>query len=164
MSKRIATTALLLAVALVLGYFESLLFHLPGVPGLKLGLANITVLLALDQFGAPYALGLSVGKAVLTAFLFGNPVALLYSLFGSVLSWAGMSLGKRGFGVLGVSVIGSVLHNAGQLAVACLLTQSTAPIGYAPILLAGGTLFGALTGLCAAGVLRGIQKRKAHSS
>lgn len=158
MSKRVATTALLLAAALVLGYIEALFFSLPGVPGLKLGLANVTVLLALYRFGAPYALGLSVLKAVLSALLFGNPTALLYALLGSLLAWAGMSLGRRVFGVVGVSVIGGVLHNLGQLTVACLLTQSVAPIGYAPLLMLGGTLFGVLTGVCALGVLCGMKK------
>lgn len=160
MSKRIATTAVLLAAAVVLGYVEALFFHLPAIPGLKLGLANITVLLALYRLGGRYALVLSVLKAVLTALLFGNPVGMLYALLGSILSWAGMTLGRHAFGVLGVSVIGSVLHNAGQLAVACLLTQSTAPIGYAPTLLLGGTAFGVLTGGCAMGVLRAFSDKK----
>lgn len=160
MSKRIATTAVLLAVALVLGYVEALFFHLPAIPGLKLGLANITVLLALYRMNDRYALGLSVLKAVLTALLFGNPVGMLYSLLGSFLAWGGMALGRRAFSVLGVSVIGSVLHNMGQLAVACALTQSLAPLGYAPALLLGGTVFGVLTGFCVMGILRAFSDKK----
>ncbi len=160
MSKRIATTAVLLAVALVLGYVEALFFHLPAIPGLKLGLANITILLALYRMNSRYALGLSVLKSILTALLFGNPVGMLYALLGSLLAWGGMTLGRHAFGVLGVSVIGSVLHNMGQLTVACLLTQSLAPLGYAPALLLGGTAFGVLTGLCAMGVLRAFLDKK----
>lgn len=160
MSKRIATTGVLLAVALVLGYVESTFFQLPGIPGLKLGLANIAVLLAFYRLSAVEALALSLLKAILTALLFGNPVGMLYSLLGSVLAWLGMYFGRRAFGLLGVSVIGSVLHNAGQLLVACLLTQSGAPIGYAPALLLGGVGFGVLTGGCAGAVLRGIKDKK----
>ena len=90
MSKRIATTAVLLAIALVLGYLEAVFFHLPTIPGLKLGLANVTVLLALYQLNSRYALWLSVLKSVLTALLFGNPVGMLYGLLGSLLAWGGM--------------------------------------------------------------------------
>lgn len=159
MSKRITITAMLLAVAMVLGYLESAFFAFPGIPGLKMGLANIVVLLALYRYGAPYALGLSVGKALLSVFLFGNPSALLYALLGSLFSWGGMCAFRRFFGMLGVSVIGSVLHNFGQLIVACFLTASRAPLGYAPALLLGGTFFGVITGSCAKLILRRTEKK-----
>ena len=160
MSKRITTSALLLGVALVLGYIEAIFFQLPALPGVKLGLANIAVLLALYRLGTREALVLSLLKTILTALLFGNAVGMLYGLLGSILSWFGMSAGRKVFGIAGVSVIGGVLHNLGQLTVACILTASTAPLYYLPLLLVGGTGFGLLTALCAAGVLRILSKKK----
>ncbi len=160
MSKRITTSALLLAAALVLGYIEALFFQLPALPGVKLGLGNIAVLLALYHLGNREALILSVLKTVLTALLFGNAPGMFYGLLGSLLAWWGMCGGRRVFGMVGVSVIGGVLHNLGQLMVACILTRSAAPLYYLPLLLAGGTFFGVLTALCAAPVLRRFQAKK----
>ena len=160
MSKRITTSALLLGVALVLGYLEALFFQLPALPGIKLGLANIAILLALYVLGSREALILSVLKTVLIALLFGNAVGMFYGLLGSLLAWGGMTLSRKGFGIYGVSVIGGVLHNLGQLTVACLLTQSTAPVYYLPLLLAGGTVFGILTAFCTDLVLRRFLHKK----
>ena len=112
--KRIAELGLLTAVALVLGYLESLL-PIVGIPGVKLGLANTVLLYALYLLDVKSAALLMVLKVGLSGLLFGGPAAMLYSFAGGLLSLAVMLLVRRlkGIGVVGVSVCGAAAHNIG---------------------------------------------------
>ena len=132
--QRGATYGLLTALALVAGYLE-LLIPLPvNVPGIKLGLGNAVVLFALVRMGARPAFYVMLAKVVCSMLLFSTPQMMAFSLGGGMLSWAVMAFAWRfwPFSEVGVSVLGGVAHNAGQLlVVALLLSPHTALINRA---------------------------------
>lgn len=148
MKRHIAYLGLLLTLALILSYVESLIPVFVAIPGVKLGLANLVVLICLYAYPAKYALFLSIVRVIVAGLLFGNMFAILYSLAGALLSFSVMFLGKKLFklGILGVSILGGVFHNIGQLLVA-ILVVSNYRIGYLfPYLLLSGILMGAFIG------------------
>lgn len=140
-----------LALALICSYVESLIPISFGIPGVKLGLTNIVVVLMLYCIGAKEALAVSVCRIVLTGFLFGNLFSILYSLAGGLLSflimWAVKRTGK--FGILPVSVCGGIFHNIGQLAVAALVVENYNVFYYLPVLLLAGAATGLAIGVVA---------------
>lgn len=148
-TKKLTTLSLLCALALVLSYVESLLPPLTAVPGIKIGLGNIAVVLTLYGVGVWPALVLSLVRLTLASLLFGTGVSFLYGLAGALLSFLGMVLLKKTdrFSPTGVSGAGGVLHNLGQVLVAVWMLDTPAILGYLPVLLLTGTLSGALVGL-----------------
>ncbi len=156
-TKRLVLLAMLTAVAMILSYVESLLPSV-GIPGVKMGLANIAVIFALFRFGWKEAAALSLVRVVLISLLFGSVGAMLYSLAGAVLSLAVMALLRRidRFSTVGVSVAGGVAHNAGQILMAMLILQTKQLLGYLPVLAVSGIAGGVLTGLTAALLIRRI--------
>lgn len=156
-TKRLVLLAMLTAVAMILSYVESLLPSV-GIPGVKMGLANIAVIFALFRFGWKEAAALSLVRVVLVSLLFGSVSAMLYSLAGAVLSLAVMALLRRidRFSTVGVSVAGGVAHNAGQILMAMLILQTKQLLGYLPVLAVSGIAGGVLTGLAAALLIRRI--------
>lgn len=158
-TKRLVLLAMLTAVAMILSYVESLLPSV-GIPGVKMGLANIAVIFALFRFGWKEAAALSLVRVVLVSLLFGSIGAMLYSLAGAVLSLAVMALLRRTdrFSTVGVSVAGGVAHNAGQILMAMLILQTRQLLGYLPVLAVAGIGGGILTGLAAALLIRRIPK------
>lgn len=156
-TKRLVLLAMLTAVAMILSYVESLLPSV-GIPGVKMGLANIAVIFALFRFGWKEAAALSLVRVVLVSLLFGSVGAMLYSLAGAVLSFAVMALLRRidRFSTVGISVAGGVAHNAGQILMAMLILQTKQLLGYLPVLAVSGIAGGVLTGLAAALLIRRI--------
>lgn len=156
-TKRLVLLAMLTAVAMILSYVETLLPSV-GIPGVKMGLANIAVIFALFRFGWKEAAALSLVRVVLVSLLFGSVGAMLYSLAGAVLSLAVMALLRRidRFSTVGVSVAGGVAHNAGQILMAMLILQTKQLLGYLPVLAVSGIAGGVLTGLTAALLIRRI--------
>lgn len=156
-TKRLVLLAMLTAVAMILSYVETLLPSV-GIPGVKMGLANIAVIFALFRFGWKEAAALSLVRVVLVSLLFGSVGAMLYSLAGAVLSLAVMALLRRidRFSTVGVSVAGGVAHNAGQILMAMLILQTKQLLGYLPVLAVSGIAGGVLTGLVAALLIRRI--------
>lgn len=156
-TKRLVLLAMLTAVAMILSYVESLLPSV-GIPGVKMGLANIAVIFALFRFGWKEAAALSLVRVVLVSLLFGSVGAMLYSLAGAVLSLAVMALLRRidRFSTVGISVAGGVAHNAGQILMAMLILQTKQLLGYLPVLAVSGIAGGVLTGLAAALLIRHI--------
>lgn len=156
-TKRLVLLAMLTAVAMILSYVESLLPSV-GIPGVKMGLANIAVIFALFRFGWKEAAALSLVRVVLVSLLFGSVGAMLYSLAGAVLSLAVMALLRRidRFSTVGISVAGGVAHNAGQILMAMLILQTKQLLGYLPVLAVSGIAGGVLTGLAAVLLIRRI--------
>jgi len=156
-TKRLVLLAMLTAVAMILSYVESLLPSV-GIPGVKMGLANIAVIFALFRFGWKEAAALSLVRVVLVSLLFGSVGAMLYSLAGAVLSLAVMALLRRidRFSTVGISVAGGVAHNAGQILMAMLILQTKQLLGFLPVLAVSGIAGGVLTGLAAALLIRRI--------
>lgn len=156
-TKRLVLLAMLTAVAMILSYVESLLPSV-GIPGVKMGLANIAVIFALFRFGWKEAAALSLVRVLLVSLLFGSVGAMLYSLAGAVLSLAVMALLRRidRFSTVGISVAGGVAHNAGQILMAMLILQTKQLLVYLPVLAVSGIAGGVLTGLAAALLIRRI--------
>ena len=125
-TRKIARMGLLVALSMILSYVESLIPAFVAVPGVKVGLANIVVIFALYTLGPIEALTVSLLRVILSSFLFGSVLSLLYSLSGALLSLGGMILMKKVkiFSTTAVSVTGGVLHNVGQILVACLVLET----------------------------------------
>ncbi len=150
-TKRAAYCAMLTALAMIFGYVEALIPFGFGIPGVKLGLANIVIVLALYILPAYQALAIQLMRIVLISFLFGNLSMMIYSLAGGILSFLVMCLLKRmkGFSVTGVSIAGGVSHNIGQLTVAVLVVQNLKIAFYFPALMLAGLVTGGVIGILA---------------
>ena len=166
MTRKTAQLGLFLALALILAYVESLIPFSFGIPGIRLGLPNLVVVLLLysgdtgssgaGQSGtggssARDALTVNTLRIILSGFLFSSLYAILYSFAGAALSFTAMLTGRRMrcFSVVGVSVLGGVFHNIGQI-IAAILVVETVYVGYyMPVLIAAGTVTGAVLGITA---------------
>lgn len=149
---RIAYLGMFVAAAMLLSYLEALIPTGIAVPGVKLGLANLATIVVMYKLGIPDAVMVSLVRVVLSSLLFGNMAVMVYSLAGAACSLVVMSLCKktRFFGVTGVSILGGVSHNAGQLAAAALLAGSGRVFAYMPVLIISGTIAGVCIGLAGA--------------
>lgn len=149
MTKKLAQYALLTALALILSFVESQIPAFFAVPGMKLGLTNLVVLIALYLMGDGAALGINLLRILLVSILFGNGVSFWYSLAGGLLSGLTMILLKHTnrFSMTAVSVTGGVMHNVGQILAAMLLLQTRAIAWYLVILWFSGIAAGAVIGL-----------------
>ncbi len=148
MGKRIARYALLVSLAMVLSWLESLIVFPGLLPGMKVGLTNLVVVFALYRMSPRDAAAVSLARVALVSLTFGNAYSFAYSLAGAALSLAVMTgLKKTGrFSILGVSIAGGVCHNLGQLGVA-MAVLGTARLGwYLPWLMAGGVAAGTAVG------------------
>lgn len=151
-TKRLAFLSIMVSQALVLSIIESWI-PLPFViPGIKLGLANIVILVVIVFFGLKDALAVMVVRCVLASIFGGGFVIFLFSLAGGILSTVIMAfLYKRMsklFSLVGVSVAGSVAHNLGQLTVAGFIMKELSVYSYLPVLLVSGVVMGCFIGLC----------------
>lgn len=157
--KKTAYLGLFAAVAIIFGYVESLIPFFVGIPGIKLGLANLAVLFVLETYSWKEAALVSVVRIFIIGFLFGNLFSILYSLAGAALSLTVMTMMKKksGFSILGVSVAGGVSHNVGQLIVAAIIVENTSLLYYAPALLISGVVTGLVIGMLTREVLRRIK-------
>lgn len=147
--KRITFTALMTAMAVVLSFVESLLptaYFMP--PGSKLGLSNIPVMFSASKLSVAETLLIVVAKSTFV-FITRGFTAFCMSLAGGILSGLCMIFifrKTKGFGYMGIGVLSALCHNAGQLIVSFFLVQTTAIIGYAPVLLVASVFTGILTG------------------
>ena len=143
------------AIAIIFGYVETLIPVFAGIPGIKLGLANLSVLIILKKYGFKDAALVSVVRILVIGFLFGNMFSILYSLAGAALSLSVMVLllKKTSLTTIGISVFGGVTHNIGQLIIAALIVENTAVFYYTPPLLISGVVTGFLIGVLTQEVL-----------
>ncbi len=152
----VARVALLASLALIFSYVEAIIPYNPGVPGIKLGIANIVTVVALYRYGWKEAASVSIIRIVIAGLLFNGLFGMLYSLAGAALSLLGMiGLKKTGlFSVTGVSMAAGVLHNLGQLLIAAALIEDLRIFFYFPVLLFSGIAAGIFVGITAQMVLR----------
>lgn len=153
--KKIALNSLLISLALILSYIESLFptsLIIP-IPGVRLGLANIVTMFALFYLGFVSAMTISVLRCVLAALMFGGLSSLMFSLSGALLALIIMQVLKYGynklFSILGISIGGAAAHNTGQILMASLMMRNTAIFAYLPILLLAGMVMGFVTAVVA---------------
>ncbi len=157
-TKTIARNGLLIALAMLLSYLESKIPAFIAVPGVKIGLANIVIVFALYRIDLKSAILVSLLRVFLCCVLFGSVLSMAYSFAGAVVSLTGMALLKKTklFGPVGVSVAGGVLHNLGQIGVACLILRTDVIAYYIPFLLFSGTVAGVVIGLAGAVVIERV--------
>lgn len=165
-SKKAAMLGMFTAVAMICSYIEAMIPVNFGIPGIKLGLANLVVLLVLYMMGTKDALIVSVLRIILTGFLFGNLFGILYSLAGGLLSFLVMWILKRTgkLRIISVSVAGGISHNTGQLLVAALVVENYKIMYYIPVLLIAGFLTGLLIGILSQEIVLRLQKFMKNSS
>lgn len=149
----------MLAFAMLVSYIEALMPFPAGIPGMKLGLANAVIVFCIYSFGLKPALCINVCRVVLSGLLFGNMYSLLYSLAGALVSFACMAILRKCkyLGITGVSIVGGVMHNVGQLILAVMITGVWVLLYYLPVLL----LIGAITGFMN-GLLAGLLHKRMH--
>ena len=157
-SSRVAFLGLFTAFAMILSFVESQIPTFVAIPGIKLGLPNIAIIMILYKFGIKEATIVSLLRVLLTSLLFGTVLSMLYSIAGAVLSLIAMILLKNFLSIVTVSVIGGVCHNIGQIAVACFVTSTAELLYYLPVLLISGTISGILIGLIGAKVVQKMEK------
>lgn len=151
---------MMIALAFIFSYLESLLpLQLP-VPGMKLGLANIVVVAALYCWGEKEAFMLSAVRILLVSFTFGNMAAMMYSFAGGALSLLMMIGAKRlgWFDAVGVSIVGGIFHNVGQILVAMVVLETQNLVYYLPILIVSGVVTGALIGIAGGELVKRLRK------
>ena len=160
-TRKLTALALLVALALIFSFVESQIPPFTTIPGVKMGLPNVVVVFALYKLGWREAAGISLLRVLLVSTLFGNGAGFLYSVTGAALSFAGMAALKRSglFSSTAVSVAGGVLHNLGQILMACYLLQTNIFGYYFPFLLLSGTLAGIAVGLLSAVMVQRIPVR-----
>lgn len=162
-TRRYAVLGLVTAVALVLSYVEAILPPIwSAVPGIKIGLPNIIIIFILYKIGLKDAITVSAIRLFLVALLFGNAMTLVYSVAGAALSLGLMALCKKVnlFSMVGVSIVGGVAHNLGQILVAMAIFE-TSQIGYYMLVLAvTGTIAGVFVGIAASIILKRFERIK----
>lgn len=162
MKKKTVLLGFLLAISMILAYIESILPLAVGIPGVKLGLPNLVVVLLLYSYGKREALSVNLLRILLTGFLFGNLYSILYALAGAIFSFCVMAIVKKTgmFSIVGVSISGGVSHNIGQILAAMFVVETFAPAFYLPFLLIAGAVTGFLIGIISARVIRYIPADK----
>ena len=150
-TKKLALSAILAALAMILSYVEAMVPMPVPIPGIKLGLANLVILLAIYRLGFKYALAINCIRIFVTGLLFTGVFGILYSLAGGLLSLLVMYLLYRTeiFSMVGVSMAGGVAHNLGQLLTACLIMSNIRLMSYFAVLLFAGIGSGILMGIVA---------------
>lgn len=157
-TKKIAVLALAVSLAMILSFVEGQIPAFVAIPGVKVGLANIAVVFALYKLGGKEAALISLVRVFMVSVLFGTAVSLFYSVAGAVLSLTGMVLLKRTglFSTVAVSVTGGVLHNVGQILMACFLLETNVIRYYLPFLILSGVIAGVVVGVTAAVMVKRV--------
>lgn len=156
MKSKVAYFGVFTTLALIFSYVETLIPIQFGIPGVKLGLANLIIVIALYRMKLSEVYLLSIVRVLLAGFIFGNYFSIIYSLAGGILSLTVMALlrKKGGFSVIGVSIAGGVFHNIGQLIVASVIVETFSVMYYVPVLLIAGLVTGLLIGIASDGMLK----------
>lgn len=156
---KLTVLALVTALAMVLSFIESQIPAFVAVPGVKVGLANIAVVFALYKLGWKAAGAVSLVRVFTVSLLFGSVMSLFYSAAGAVLSLIAMVILKKTkrFSCIAVSVAGGVLHNVGQIAMACILLETNIIKYYLPVLILTGTVAGIVVGVAGGELVKRVK-------
>lgn len=160
-TRKIALLAMFSVIALTIFVAESFIPPLLPIPGIKLGLANIITLVVIAIYGPRDALCVLIVRILLGSIFGGQMISFFYSLAGGLLCFAVMSLLNRLLGghfVIITSVFGAISHNIGQIATACVITQTAGVAAYLPVLMVSGVITGCFTGAAAHFAIPRIKK------
>lgn len=161
-AKNIAAFGVYVALAMIFSYIELQIPPLVAIPGIKLGLPNVVIIIALYKFGWKEAIVINVLRVLLVSVLFGTVLSLLYSVAGAILSLFVMIILKKSkiFSTVLVSVFGAISHNIGQITVAIFVLETSELLYYLPVLLITGTISGLLLGLIGATIVKKLNDIK----
>lgn len=159
-TKNIGITSLFLALALVLSYIETLLPVFIPIPGLKIGLPNLVIIIILYLYDLKTASLINVMRIFIAGFMFGSAFSIVYSLAGAFLSMIIMALMKktRKFSIVTVSSAGGIFHNLGQIIMAAIVMENYYIFTYFPVLFVGGIITGIVIGIIARELLPRLRK------
>lgn len=159
-TKKITYLGLMLTVALILSYIESLIPFDFAIPGIKLGLANLCIVIMLSLYGVKEALIVNILRILIAGFMFGNVSMIIYSTAGALLSLLVMILFKKinKFSICGISLVGGVFHNVGQCIIASLVVSNVYVFSYLPVLIIVGAITGFVIGIIGNAVLPIIKR------
>lgn len=157
-ARDIANSSILTAIAIILGIVEGFIPSI-GIPGVKLGLANIAIMVTLYGYGWYYALIVNLLRIFAVAFLRGTifQMGFFMSLAGGLLSLGVMIVLKTFISklhIITISVIGSIFHVSGQILIAIIFTSTPGIIYYLPFLALASVITGILVGLTTKQCLR----------
>ena len=160
--KKTAVLGVCIALAMIFSYIELQIPSFVAIPGIKLGLPNIVIIIALYKFGWKEAVIINILRVLIVSVLFGTVLSLLYSIAGAVISLTILIILKKLsiFSTVLVSVFGAICHNIGQIAVAIFVLDTSELLYYLPVLLITGTVSGILIGLIGANVVKKLEKVK----
>ena len=158
-AKRVALYGIMIALAAIMSFIESLIPVSLGIPGAKLGLANLVTIVCLYTIGDKAAIVISIFRIILVGLLFGNMFSILYSLSGGIVSLACMLIAKRAgrLSAAGVSIVGGVMHNIGQLLAAAIIIHNIRIAYYMPVLMLAGVVCGIVIGLLGAIIIKRVK-------
>ncbi len=159
-TKKLTVSALIACLAIIMSYVEFLLPIPMPIPGIKLGIANLAIIIALYRLGASYAFTINMLRILIAGLLFNGLFSTIYAASGAVFSFLTMVFLKKTdkFSIVGVSMAGSAAHNLGQLILASLIMATPRLFYYFPVLLFSGMITGILVGVCAYELLKKIKK------
>ena len=148
-TKKISIYGIMIALALILSYVEAQIPAFVAVPGMKLGLTNLVVVVTLYLLGSKSAMAINVVRIIIVSILFGNTLSFAFSIAGGMLSTLVMILLKKTnkFSTLGVSAAGGISHNIGQIIVAMFTLGTNAIAWYLMMLWISGVFSGTLIGV-----------------
>ena len=156
--QKIALLGVLLAATIVIAILES---FIPSfiIPGIKLGFANIVILVTLYELGIWEAVFINVIRVLVVSLVRGTFLSMGFfmSLSGAFLSLGIMILFYliiKKFSIIGVSVIGALFHVFGQIIIAMIYMSSAYVIYYLPIIAFAAVITGTLVGIIAKAIIR----------
>jgi len=165
-TKYIAFLGICLALSVALSYFERFLPPLiPSVPGIKLGLPNIIVIILMYIKDYKTAFILNIFRVMLSGLLFSGILGMTYGITGAVLSFIVMAVMKKSnmFGTTGISAAGGVFHNLGQICVGAVIVKSIKLFYYFPVLIIFGTISGVIIGYLSGLLINRLNKINLYS-
>ena len=164
-TKRVAIASMFAALALIFSYIEVLIPLPVPIPGVKIGIANLVIIIALYRLNFKYAFTINMVRIVIAGLLFSGVFGMIYSFAGGILSIIVMYLLYRTkkFSMVGVSMAGGVMHNLGQLLTACLIMETPSLMSYFPVLLFSGLVSGIVIGIVAYFVEKRLPKEVKYS-
>ena len=149
-TKKLVSLSFFLAVAVLLNLIEP---SMPvGVPGVKLGLANIAGLICLFLYGKKELLTVNILRVVLACLIKGNlfSVSFFISLSGVLLSSLMLIILKRSsLSIIGLSISSAFFHSLGQIVCVCVIYHSIFILSYLPLMWLLGIISGLLSGVIA---------------
>ena len=162
MTKKVSVIGLFTAMALLLSYIENMLPFRTGIPGIKLGIANLIIVIAFYFLPSGEVLSISLLRVFFLSVFSGSPFTTAFSFTGAIASFFAMYISYRrnSFSPVGISIIGGMTHNLAQLLISALLLNTPAFLWYSPVLLISGIITGLINGLIATKIIHTVKGMK----